>query len=851
MKTRLVTILFTLLACVPLLQASVVESGVSRQLALQRKACISDIVYNLKLRIDSLQDVAPYGNIEIRFDYRPDGEPLQLDFTGEELKGMEVNGRVVSNPEWIEGHILVNPDLLLAGDNTIVIDFTAADRALNRNPDYLYTLFVPFRAHSVFPCFDQPDMKAVYRLTLDVPCHWKAVSNSPVVSESEDNGKGEREIQFGSTEPLSIYLFAFAAGDFDYSSYKHGNREIGAYYRETDPSRIAQLDEIFSQVENSLDILEEYTGIPYPFAKYDLVILPGFQFGGMEHTGATFYNDNALFLNENPTGADLLRRAMIIAHETSHLWFGDYVTMEWFDEVWTKEVFANYFAALLSRDLLPEYDHDLEWLRVYMSASLDQDRTSGTTPILQQLDNLKDAGLIYNNVIYNKSPLMLGKLVEISGEVGFREGVRKFLSDHPYGNATWSDFVSALSAYTDAPVKEFSRVWVNEGGMPHTSFSLDNGTLVARQTDPAGRGIVWPQTFAVLVGDKDDYDYVTVSFDGTENTVSVATGLANPVSLIIPSADGRAYGLLTVDGEILGMLMEEYLDPKGLCSRLTPTGKLATLIMLNENYLAGNIPAAEWLGFLIHAIENTVDTQMLSALTRYLGPSLLDLPAEVAAPYEKTLLSLVETHQSKQGRLLVLRSLVPFVRSSDSFAALYEIWRNGKTELIPEDDITDISLYLSVALPEQSVYIVSTQRKRIESPDRLRKFDYVSRAVESDTTRLDRLFHSLSEPENRLVEPWTLNVLSLLNHPLRQARSIRYIRPALELLPQIQQTGDIFFPANWANVLLANYRSPEAAALVRRFLEDNGEMNPLLLNKVRQSAFRLLAPLTSSLPSVR
>ena len=121
------------------------------------------------------------------------------------------------------------------------------------------------------------------------------------------------------------------------------------YHRETDPDKIAQIPVIFEQVFASLEWMEAYTGIPYPFAKYDFIVLPGFQYGGMEHTGATLYNDKRLFLGKQPTTAEQLGRMSLIAHETAHMWFGDYVTMEWFDEVWLKEVFANYFAAQMTQ----------------------------------------------------------------------------------------------------------------------------------------------------------------------------------------------------------------------------------------------------------------------------------------------------------------------------------------------------------------------------------------------------------------------------------------------------------------------------------------------------------------------
>lgn len=263
-------------------------------------------------------------------------------------------------------------------------------------------------------------MKALFELTLEVPADWVAVSNTAVVADSIAGDR--RVISFGRTEPLSTYLFSFVTGKFSYSTYNGKGRTITAYHRETDEARIAQLPVIFEQVVASLDWLEEYTGIAYPFAKYDFVILPGFQYGGMEHTGATLYNDAALFLGAHPTPDEVLSRAQIIAHETAHMWFGDLVTMEWFDDVWTKEVFANYFEARMTEPLFPLVNHRLERLRRVVVSAMSEDRTMGTTPIKQPLGNLNDAGLVYSNIIYDKAPVMLEKLVEIMGEDAFREG---------------------------------------------------------------------------------------------------------------------------------------------------------------------------------------------------------------------------------------------------------------------------------------------------------------------------------------------------------------------------------------------------------------------------------------------
>ena len=162
--------------------------------------------------------------------------------------------------------------------------FTPADQSLNRRDEFLYTLLVPDRARTVFPCFDQPDMKSFFTLTLEVPSTWQAVANGAITQTDSTGVSGRNRISFKETEPLSTYLFSFVAGKLTREVYSRNGRDISIYHRETDPKKIAQCPAIADEVFDALEWQEDFTGIPYPFAKYDVIILPGFQYGGMEHT---------------------------------------------------------------------------------------------------------------------------------------------------------------------------------------------------------------------------------------------------------------------------------------------------------------------------------------------------------------------------------------------------------------------------------------------------------------------------------------------------------------------------------------------------------------------------------------
>ena len=320
-----------------------IDTGVSQELAHYRKSTISDITYDLGFNIPAKIDDRIVGTETIRFDLKNIEQNLQLDFKGDTTVNYTVSSNGKSSEIAIRnGHLVISKSDLKVGTNEVKLNFTCPDWSLNRNPEFLYTLFVPDRASTAFPCFDQPDLKAQFKLQLRIPQTWKAVANGP--AEQEETSDSVKTINFKLTKPLPTYLFAFSAGKFDTISRTRDGKTIVMYHREKQDELHNNSDSIFSLLFHSIKWIEKYTGMPYPFEKYDLVAVPSFQYGGMEHPGATLYRASSLFLDANPTQQQLMRRANLIAHETSHMWFGDLVTMSWFDEVWLKEVFANFIA---------------------------------------------------------------------------------------------------------------------------------------------------------------------------------------------------------------------------------------------------------------------------------------------------------------------------------------------------------------------------------------------------------------------------------------------------------------------------------------------------------------------------
>lgn len=824
--TRVLTIslllVSSILGCTVKKGTEMYDSGIPLQLAQHRKSTIKDIKYELSFIVPDKKEVAVNGETVISFTIdKP--EDTVFDFGNTDgIKYITVNGKATTYETGNE-HIIIPASSIKEGCNEIAISFIAGNQSLNRNDEFLYTLLVPDRARTVFPCFDQPDLKSIFTLTLDIPEGWTGVSNSPV-SHQEHKG-GRNIIRFMPTEPLSTYLFSFVAGKFQKYTHNDGKHSFAAYHRETDPKRIAQLPAIFKQVAHSLTWMEEYTGIPYPFAKYDFIILPGFQYGGMEHTGATLYNDNLMFLGENPTPDEELDRAHLIAHETAHMWFGDLVTMKWFDDVWIKEVFANYFASRICEPMFPEINHRLNWLKSIVMPSLAEDRTLGGTTIKQPLDNLNNAGLIYNNIIYDKAPVMLEKLIEIMGEELFREGIHDYLAEFSYDNASWDELIGILDKKSDADLATFSDVWVNSKGMPHIEFIHENDSIRIRQSDPYGRGLLWTQRFNTRVVGKETIERETI-LDKQEKAIPVNSQTV----YILPNSDGRGYGYFRYDNKSMAWALENWYRIED------ETCRQSQLMNLHEAYQHNEIDAERWLSSLVDGLPGEENPLIASTICSYIYSPLSETKN---SSIEKELLSLSNNHRSASCRQELLRTLTAVATDTFVCRKLYDIWKEASHPLLNENDYMNMAYELAIRYPDRQKEIITEQRDRIDNPDRLRQFDFVSRATVPDTIEQEKLFRTLLIAENRSIEPWALKSLAYLCHPLREAQTIKYIRPALDALQEIQRTNDIFFPQSWVRTLLGECNSTEALQEVEKFLNDNPDYPTLLKNKILQAMWNL------------
>ncbi len=816
-------------------ETALYDKGVSLELAQLRKAQFKDIRYNLFFSIPDSKDkdISASSVITLTLDKV---QPVIIDFAADSSNviSVSVDGKDAEY-EVKDEHIIVAENSVKAGVNNIKVVFTADDQSLNRRDDFMYTLLVPDRARTLFPCFDQPDLKARFSLKLEIPEEWDAVANGKALKT--DSTDGRKSIVFAETEPLSTYLFSFVVGKMFSQEFTKDGRTIVIYHRETDPKKVAQCSDIADEVFYDIRWAEDYTGIPYPFAKYDLIIVPGFQFGGMEHVGATLYNDSRMFLNENPTLSEQLERSVLIAHETTHMWFGDLVTMKWFDDVWTKEVFANFYGSMIAEPHFPGVNHRLNFMLDYIPSAYSEDRTQGTNTIKQQLDNLNNAGLMYGYIIYKKSPVVMNMLYKMMGGEAFRKGMQEYLKTYSYGNATWEDLITILDKYTERDLQKWSHVWCHEKGMPEISASVNGSTLTVRQKDAWNRGLCWPQDVKYAVVSENHTDTVTVelSMDNAETSVKLPHE-ADRDAFIIPNTDGAGYGFFRISENETDRLFDVLLHSNDELLR----GSL--LITLNENLLNHVVSPDVFMKSMLEYVRGEKNELLYSSAMGYINNCNRLFPAENPTAMEDALWDMMKSEKQPQRALQAFRTYRSTASSEKAVKNLYDVWNTQKSPAacsLSEGDYIKTSFKLAILMPEKAEFITDTQLKRITNPDRKSEYAFLIPSVSPDKAVRDSVFQSLLDVKNRTIEPWASSALSNLNNAYRQNEAVKYITPALEEIQEIQSTGDIFFPGTWAWSLLYYHTSPAAANEVKTFFKNHPDYPELLKNKILQRADHL------------
>jgi aminopeptidase N len=817
---------------------------------------VAEVRYDLSLDITA-QDSA-IGRLTVRLQ-RSGSDDLVLDFRGRRLRSLAVNGEPARG-QIQNGHLVVPARLLRPGENTLALGFVAdiapSGASIIRAHDtsdgseYLYTLLVPADASQLFPCFDQPDLKARVTLTLVAPPSWTVVANGAV--ESSDTAAGRRTTRFAATAPISTYLLAFAAGPWRQASAAVRGRTITAYVRQSRAGE-ADLDTLLALNHRALTWMERWFGRPYPFGKLDVVLAPAFPFGGMEHPGAVFYSEDRFIFRERPTLPRRLARFSTILHEMAHQWFGDLVTMRWFDDLWLKEGFATFMAAKALADLEPDAD---AWKTFYLGnkpSAYAVDQTAGTRPLWQALDNLAQAKSNYGAIVYNKAPGVLKQLEYLVGERAFQRGVRRFLARHAFANATWRDLLESLSTAARRPLDDFGQEFMVRAGMPVVTQRLEvRGGRIARlelAQRPAAVGIagasvpptrssvrqLWTERTEVLLAYRDRPPVrLPVELRGPVTRVRAALGLPAP-EFVFANARDYGYFLLLLDSASVAAL------EAGALGRVRD-GFLRAMLWgaLWDQVRASEMPPERFVRLALQDLPAETDEQIVPvvlarhtrAVSAYLAP---DGRARLQEAVERTLWEGGADRRRAYGvRKAFVDAFIDVAASPEGYARLAGLLAADSAAGEPLRDPTrwDVVTRLLILGGPAAEPAFDRQRARDTTPDG-RRLAFVAGAARG-TAATKREYFQRYFADSTLNEEWASGSLGPFNALEHERLTLPYIRPALDSLPFIQAHRRIFFLEAWLAAFLLGQTSDTAAAIGRGYLDAHPALSLDLRRKVLQ-----------------
>ena len=849
----------------PALSAAAPEPGVAQALAHARAARLSAIRYQLAFDLHP-KATQTEASETLTFNDSGSGD-LVLDFRDGDLLSAELNRHAVQL-EARNGHLILAAQSLIRGQNTLRLTFRAniasAGEAITRYEDkddgneYLYTLFVPMDASMAFPCFDQPDLKARFSLVLTHPADWTVVSNTaPWPADPNDTAT---RTSFPETRPISTYLFAFAAGPFArIAAAQPGSPAL--YVRHSQLAKAQkEAPEVQATAEQGIRWLSDYFHQPFPFPKYDLVLIPGFPFGGMEHAGASFLNEDGVLFRSAPTASDYFRRDILVLHETTHQWFGDLVTMHWFDDLWLKEGFAQYMAYKAEAALKPETQPWKHFYEDIKPLAYGIDETEGTTPIFQDIPNLKDAKSAYGAIVYQKAPAVLKQLEFRLGPDAFRDGLRLYLQQHSYANAKWSDLIHAFAAAgankaehasdSAADLNAWADAWIKHRSMPQVDvqWTCSSGklvTLTLTQHDILGTNFVWPivNELALNYAGRPSLPPRTIQADWSSAVYPVKQAIGAPCpSYIFANAGDEAYGRFLIDRRSEPAVARELLhtpfDKQDALQRSQLWGALW------DNVRNAKSPPRTYIELALRSLPDENDESLAriqggrvaAGLHAYLGPH----SRSTLLPAAEQVIAGRMLHAGTPGlRIVAFRTFTAIAESPAALAQIKHLLDGALNiqglELRPLDRWNLVAHLLSMGDPEATKYLAA-EKVRDHSGEAL-KYAFAAEAGTPDAaTKASYFAEYLQAPgtPGTRQEDWLSQSLRPFNAWNQQALTLPYLERALDALPDIKRNRKIFFLGAWLGGFLGGQTTREAQEVVNTWL-GRKHLDPDLRLKVLES----------------
>ena len=557
--------------------------NLTRADAVERAALIT--VENYRIELDlTTGDREFRSTTTVRFEALP-GADSHIDLAADRVHRAMLNGHAIDVSGYDESTGI--PLVGLAHDNVLVVEadcrYSNTGEGLHRFVDpvdghvYLYSQFETADAKRMFTCFDQPDLKATFDVTVTAPAHWQVISNGATASIEDRDGADKDAAKvhtFATTAPMSTYLVALIAGPYarwdDVYADEHGEIPLGLFCRES-LAPFMDAERLFTETKQGFDFYHCNFGVPYAFGKYDQLFVPEFNAGAMENAGAVTFLEDYVFRSK-VTRASYERRAETLLHEMAHMWFGDLVTMRWWDDLWLNESFATFASVLCQADATEYSEAWTTFANVEKSWAYRQDQLPSTHPIAADIPDLHAVEVNFDGITYAKGASVLKQLVAYVGLDHFLAGLRDYFAAHAFGNATFDDLLGALEKASGRDLSDWGRQWLKTTGLNtlRADFDVDaegRFTRFAVTQGGAAPGAGETRVHRLAVGIYDDEGtgkLVRVhreEFDVVGPVTEVAALQGVPRGkLVLVNDDDLTYCSMRLDPESLKLATERITD---------------------------------------------------------------------------------------------------------------------------------------------------------------------------------------------------------------------------------------------------------------------------------------------------
>ncbi|MCA1856305.1 aminopeptidase N [Massilia oculi] len=530
--------------------------------AMARSARVSNVDYVLDFTLTSKESFA--GTTTVSFDLKDTDTALTIDLDKATIKSMSVNGKAVT-PVYNHWFVTLAPQDLVKGRNSVTISYerlhSTNGEGLHRMVDpvdqrvYTYSHFEPAAAHQMFAVFDQPDLKATYTVTVNAPADWHVITTTRE-SDVADAAGGKRWT-FPRTKKLSPYNFSLHAGPYQVWEDKSGKYPMRLFARQSVAAQVTPAD-WFRYTKAGLAFFDDYFGIPYQFEKYDQLLVPDFLYGAMENAAAITFAEGGFLYKSAMTPAQKASLAEVIMHEMAHQWFGDLVTMKWWNGLWLNESFASFMATLATAEATEFKDAWQSFYQQDKQGAYAQDQRVSTHPIEVPVPSSANAFDNIDAITYSKGASTLKQLRHMLGEETFRKGVHNYLVKYAWQNARLEDFIGSLGQAAGRDLGKWTQDWLYQAGVNtiSASYSCSAGKIkdfALLQTAPSKalptlrEQHVQVAAFKLENGKLVLAKNVPVTYAGARTRVPAMAGAACP-DLVYPNYQDWGFVKVNLDG---------------------------------------------------------------------------------------------------------------------------------------------------------------------------------------------------------------------------------------------------------------------------------------------------------------